>query len=130
VKAQAQAQAQAEAQAEADSSGASQAQSTEPTPESVTPAPVETAEEEAQPTARSGAEVYRAACFACHETGVARAPRLGNHEDWSYRINYGIDTMYRSALKGRAGMPAKGGHSELSDDEVRSAVDFMLGQLK
>jgi len=116
-------------QAEADPSGSSQAQSTEQVSESVAPAPVVTAEE-AQTAARSGAEVYRAACFACHETGVARAPRLGNNEDWSYRVNYGMDTMYRSALKGRAGMPAKGGHPELSDDEVRSAVDYMVGQLK
>lgn len=117
------------AQAEADTAGASQSQPTEQVSESVTPSPVEPPEE-VQPTAKSGAEVYQAACFACHETGVARAPRLGNHEDWSYRVNYGIDTMYRSALKGRAGMPPKGGHPELSDDEVRSAVDYMLGQLK
>ena len=92
-------------------------------------APAETPAEPVA-SAASGAEVYKAACFACHETGVARAPRLGNQEDWSYRINYGMSTLYRSALEGRGGMPAMGGHAEFSDDEIRAAVDYMVEQVK
>jgi cytochrome c5 len=88
------------------------------------------AQAEAVDSSKSGADVYKAACFACHETGVARAPRLGNRDDWSYRINYGMSTLYRSALEGRGGMPAMGGHAEFSDDEIRSAVDYMVGQVK
>lgn len=80
--------------------------------------------------ATSGKDVYKAACFACHETGVARAPRLGDKQEWSFRLNYGMDTLYRSALQGRGGMPAMGGHPEFSDDEIRAAVDYMVSQVK
>ena len=81
-------------------------------------------------TTKSGADVYKAACFACHETGVARAPRLGDRQEWSFRLNYGMDILYRSALQGRGGMPAMGGHPEFSDDEIRAAVDYMVSQVK
>ena len=78
----------------------------------------------------SGQEVYRAACFACHETGVAGAPQAGNRDDWAFRLNYPMHIMYRSALEGRGGMPAMGGHPEYSDEEIRLAVDYLVELVK
>jgi cytochrome c5 len=78
----------------------------------------------------TGKEVYKAACFACHETGVAGAPQSGKKEDWAFRLNYPKRIMYRSALEGRGGMPAMGGHPEYSDDEIRLAVDYLIDQVR
>ncbi len=77
-----------------------------------------------------GKEVYDGACFVCHTTGVAGAPKLGDKEDWTARAAQGNDTLYDHAIKGFMGkgmMPPKGGKANLSDDDVKAAVDYMVG---
>ena len=78
--------------------------------------------------ARSGEEVYNSACLACHLTGAAGAPKLGEAAAWADRIAKGIDTLYDSGIKGLpgTGMIAKGGCMNCSDEEVRAAVDYMV----
>ena len=71
----------------------------------------------------SGKEVYNAACMSCHASGAAGAPMIGNKQHWSDRMAKGKDTLYTRAINGIGVMPAKGGISTLSDDEVKSAVD-------
>lgn len=73
----------------------------------------------------SGADVYGAACAACHTSGALNAPRLVG-EDWTDRLPKGTDTLYSSAINGIGTMPAKGGNMSLSDDEVIAAVDYMI----
>jgi cytochrome c5 len=75
---------------------------------------------------RSGEEVVAATCGKCHETGVGGAPKLGDRTAWVGRVKQGLDRVYQSALKGHAGMPARGGMAELSDGEVKRAVAYML----
>lgn len=77
---------------------------------------------------RSGEEVYNAACMACHSTGAAGAPKLGDAADWSARLAPGIAVLYDSGINGVAGtgMIAKGGCMSCSDDEIRAAVDYMV----
>lgn len=77
---------------------------------------------------RSGKEVYDAACMACHSTGAAGAPKLGDATDWADRIAKGMDVLYDVGINGLAGtgMMAKGGCMNCSDDEVRAAVDYMV----
>ena len=75
---------------------------------------------------RTGAQVVAAACGKCHETGVGGAPRIGDRAAWVSRVKLGLNPVYQSALKGHAGMPARGGMAELSDAEVKAAVAFML----
>ena len=77
---------------------------------------------------RSGEDVYNAACMACHSTGAAGAPKLGEPADWADRITKGVDELYNSGINGLAGtgMMAKGGCMNCSDDEVKAAVDYML----
>ncbi len=80
----------------------------------------------------AGEKTYKAACFACHGTGAAGAPKLGDKANWGPRIKQGKDTLYTHALKGFKGnkgfMPAKGGRADLSDADVKAAVDYMISQ--
>ncbi|MEE9310167.1 MAG: c-type cytochrome [Cocleimonas sp.] len=75
---------------------------------------------------KKGKSVYDSACFACHQSGVAGSPKLGDKAAWVARIAAGNDVMYTTALKGKGAMPAKGGNMGLSDDDVKAAVDYMV----
>ena len=77
-----------------------------------------------------GKEVYDAACFICHASGVAGAPKYGDADNWAPRIAKGMDTLYEHSIKGFMGenglMPPKGGRPDFSDDDVKAAVDYMV----
>lgn len=75
---------------------------------------------------KSGDEVYSAACAACHASGVLNSPMFGNAEQWAPRVAKGAETLYANAINGINAMPAKGGNSSLSDEEVMAAVDHMM----
>ena len=77
---------------------------------------------------RSGEDVYNSACMACHSTGAAGAPKLGDAAAWADRIAKGNDALYSSGINGIAGtgMMAKGGCMNCSDEEVTAAVDHMV----
>jgi len=81
-----------------------------------------------------GEATYKAACFACHGTGVAGSPKFGDKAAWKARIATGNETLYTHAIKGYQGakgfMPAKGGRADLSDDAVKAAVDYMVAGSK
>ena len=73
-----------------------------------------------------GEKVYRQACLMCHEAGVAGSPMTGDTAGWAIRIKQGRDKLVSNAIAGIGVMPPKGGQSQLSDEEVASAVDFMI----
>ena len=77
-----------------------------------------------------GAAAYQAACTACHGTGIAGAPKVGDKAAWGPRLSQGKDTLYKHAIEGFNGktgvMPAKGGQAAWPDDLVKQAVDHML----
>jgi cytochrome c5 len=81
---------------------------------------------------QSGADVFKAVCSACHATGAAGAPKVGDNAAWSARIAQGFDTLLAHALKGFQGksgvMPAKGGNPDLDDVEVARAIVYMANQ--
>ncbi len=77
-----------------------------------------------------GKKVYDTACFACHASGVAGSPKLGDKDAWAPRIATGIDNLYHTALNGKGAMPPKGGNMALADDKVKAAVDYMVEQSK
>ena len=87
-----------------------------------------------QPAASSqkadGKKVYETTCSACHASGVAGAPKLGDKAAWAPHLMHGTDGLLQSALKGKGAMPPKGGNPSLSDGEVRAAVEFMVTQSK
>jgi len=75
---------------------------------------------------RTGQQVVEAACGKCHNTGEGGAPKIGDRAAWLQRVKFGLDRVYQSALRGHSGMPARGGMADLSDSEVKKAVEFML----
>ena len=80
-----------------------------------------------------GTAVYNSSCVACHGTGVAGAPKLGDSDAWKERIAKGSETLYTNAIFGFQGtgfMPARGGNASLSDDQVKAAVDHMIAATK
>ena len=74
---------------------------------------------------RSGQDVYENLCVACHGTGVAGAPRMGDKKRWAHPLSEGRDHLIAHALKGGKIMPPKGGVAGLSDLEVARAVVHM-----
>ncbi|HET7366410.1 MAG TPA: c-type cytochrome [Burkholderiales bacterium] len=80
--------------------------------------------------AANGKQVFDSTCTACHTTGVANAPKLGDKAAWAPRIKQGIDALVQSALKGKGAMPPKGGNASLSDADLRAAIEFMVSQAK
>jgi cytochrome c5 len=79
-------------------------------------------------TSAEGKAVYDTACFACHATGVAGSPKLGDKAAWAPRIAQGAETLYTTALNGKGAMPPKGGNMSLDDAKVKAAVDYMVSQ--
>lgn len=81
-----------------------------------------------------GKKVYGNVCSLCHAAAVAGAPKPGDKADWAPRIAQGTDVLYKHALEGFTGakgmMPARGGSTTLSDDDVKAAVNFMVDQSK
>lgn len=73
---------------------------------------------------KSGEEVYKAQCIACHGSGAAGAPKFGDAAAWSPRIATGYDALLHSALKGKGAMGAQGG-GDFEDLEVGRAVVYM-----
>ncbi len=77
-----------------------------------------------------GKAIYDQACFACHGTGAAGAPKLGDSGAWSARIDQGMDTLNDHALNGFKGMPPRGGRADLDDQSVIAAVKYMVDNSK
>jgi cytochrome c5 len=75
---------------------------------------------------KTGEEIYKSVCTACHATGIAKAPKFGDRRDWAPRIREGQKELVRVALKGEGAMPPRGGASELSDVEVERAVVYIV----
>ncbi|WP_186203768.1 c-type cytochrome [Burkholderia gladioli] len=79
--------------------------------------------------AGAGKALYDSVCVACHAAGVLGAPKFGNKADWAPRLKDSMDTVYNYALHGKGAMPPKGG-SNAPDDQVKAAVDYMVGAAK
>lgn len=92
-------------------------------------APPQIAQAEEPPD--KGKTVYDTACVVCHQTGVSGAPKIGDKAAWGDRIKQGEGTLADHAIKGFQGkagmMPPKGGRTDLSDEDVKAAVSYMVG---
>lgn len=73
---------------------------------------------------KSGEAVYKAQCMACHDSGAAGAPKLGDKGAWAARLKSGLDGLVNSALKGKGAMAAQGG-GDHSDVEIARAVVYL-----
>ena len=71
---------------------------------------------------------YMASCFACHSTGAAGAPKVGEGmaEEWGPRLEKGLDAVVANAINGINTMPAKGLCFDCTDDDLRALVEYMI----
>lgn len=79
---------------------------------------------------RSGEAIYNTICKACHDAGVAGAPKTGDKAAWAPRLATGQAALLKSVINGKNAMPPRAGDSSLSDDELKSAVEFLTGKAK
>jgi cytochrome c len=87
-------------------------------------------EKEASSKDERSAKTYELSCSACHANAAIGAPVLGDKEAWSEVMTKGIDTVYTNGLSGINAMPPKGGNMDLSDDEFKKVVDYMINSSK
>ncbi|MBU0751632.1 MAG: c-type cytochrome [Gammaproteobacteria bacterium] len=76
---------------------------------------------------RSGEELYKGVCGACHDAGIAGAPKTGDKAAWAPRIALGLDGLVKSAITGKNAMPPKGG-SDANDEEMARVIAFMANK--
>jgi cytochrome c5 len=80
----------------------------------------------AKPDPAKGKLVFEAHCAACHATGAAGAPKVGDKAAWAARVSQGYATLLDHALKGIRGMPAKGGNADLPHADLANAVGYLV----
>jgi cytochrome c5 len=87
-------------------------------------------DETVQPNLQAGMTGYKGACFACHDTGAAGAPRINDRMAWAHRLPAGLDNLTASAIRGKGAMPPKGGVAYLSEVDVKNIVAFMMSTVQ
>jgi len=80
--------------------------------------------------ADEGQEVYDETCSMCHAEGMAGSPMFGDKAAWAPRITKGMDTLVQHVIDGFEGedgmMPERGGNDDLSDEQIKAAVAYMV----
>jgi cytochrome c5 len=80
--------------------------------------------------ASDGAQIFDQACSACHTTGVAGAPMLGDQAAWEPRIAQGMDGLMHTAINGKGAMPPRGTCATCTDDDLRAAIEYMISKVQ
>ncbi|MCY3840640.1 MAG: c-type cytochrome [Gammaproteobacteria bacterium] len=74
-----------------------------------------------------GKAVYQRYCYACHQAGIADAPKLGDKDAWAPRLTKSRAELVDNVIRGMApGMPPRAGCGTCTDEELAAAVDFMV----
>ena len=79
---------------------------------------------------RSGEAIYNSKCSGCHTSGVMEAPKYASLEDWSTRIDVGLEKLTLSAIAGKGGMPPRGACMDCTDNEIKLTVQYILDSLE
>ena len=69
-------------------------------------------------------------CQACHDAGLAGAPKMDDADNWAPRIATGVDAMTQTVISGKGAMPPKGTCFNCTDDQLLAAVEVMISRLK
>jgi cytochrome c5 len=77
---------------------------------------------------RSGEDIYKTVCSACHASGAAGAPKFADKSAWAARLKKGQKALLASAIKGLNAMPPRGGGADLSDFEMERVVVYLANQ--
>jgi len=81
-------------------------------------------------TAADGKAVYDKTCTVCHASGVANAPKFGDKAAWAPRVATGKDALLSSVVKGKGAMPPRAGAADLSEADIKAAIDYMVTAAK
>jgi cytochrome c5 len=90
------------------------------------PAPAPAAAVETAAAPKSGEQIYNSSCVACHATGAAGAPKLGDAAAWASRIAAGMDSLLANAINGLNAMPPKGLCMACSEDEMKAVIEYIV----
>ena len=77
---------------------------------------------------RTGEQIFKSTCMACHETGAAGAPKVGDKAAWAKHLGEGQGHVVHNAIAGLRAMPPRGGNPDLTDVEVERAVVYMVNR--
>ncbi len=77
---------------------------------------------------KTGEEVVKTVCAACHTTGAANAPKIGDKAAWAPRLSAGMKVLLENAINGKGAMPARGGVPDLSDYEIARSIVVMANE--
>ena len=75
-----------------------------------------------------GQKIYQTYCFACHASGLAGAPKLGDKAAWTERLQQGMQAMLNNVKKGMGAMPPKGTCATCTDQQLLDAINYMLAE--
>lgn len=73
---------------------------------------------------KTGAEVYKVQCAACHDSGAAGAPKFADLAAWAPRLGQGLDGLVSAALNGKGAMGAQSG-GDFNDTEIARSVVYL-----
>lgn len=79
------------------------------------------------PGVKTSEEIYKSICAACHDAGVAGAPKIGDKAAWASRIAVGLDKLAQSGIKGKDAMPPKGG-ADIADADFTRVVAYLANK--
>ncbi|CEG58961.1 c-type cytochrome [Legionella fallonii] len=94
-----------------------------------TPDPLTLAPSNAKPSLSRGKQVYDQVCLICHQNGDMSAPLIGDPSNWYMRLkSSGLTGLYRHVIHGFNSMPIRGACVTCSDNDIISAVDYILNK--
>lgn len=94
-----------------------------------TPDPLAIEPSNKAPSLSRGRQVYTKVCVICHQNGEMSAPLIGNSANWYMRLkSSGLTGLYRHVIHGFNSMPIKGACVTCSDNDIISAVDYILNE--
>lgn len=80
--------------------------------------------------AGEGDEIVAKHCTACHQIGLAGAPKLGDKAAWAPRLATGVEAMTATVLKGKGAMPPKGTCGTCTPEQLTAAVEALTADVK
>jgi cytochrome c5 len=98
----------------------------EPTPVAAEKTPTPAVETASAP--KSGKEIFDSVCFVCHKDGILGSPKLGDKAEWTKRLEKGEATLVQNSINGIFQMPPRGGNKDLSDEDLKKAVQYILAE--
>jgi cytochrome c5 len=76
-----------------------------------------------------GSVLYKQACYTCHDSGLVKAPRLGDKAAWAPRLSKEIESLIQTVIRGKGAMPPRGG-TQYTDAQIKQIIKFMLSKVK